>query len=181
MNTPNGTPAAFPGEADLELAEMHTCLDDPLMESMNFLNEVANRYPRAISFAPGRPYENLFNIEQVHAYMRRFADYLREVKGYTQPEVRRAFFQYGRTKGIIHELIAACLQRDEGIVTDPESVIVTVGTQEALFLALRALRADERDALLVINPAYVGVSGAARLVDMLTIPVPGGRKSSEVL
>ncbi len=47
--------------------------------------------------------------------------------------MRRTLFQYGRTKGIIHELIARHLEVDEGITVDPESVVVTVGCQEAMF------------------------------------------------
>ncbi|MFI5765626.1 PLP-dependent aminotransferase family protein [Streptomyces sp. NPDC051563] len=141
---------------------------------MNFLNEIAQRFPEAISFAPGRPFEGFFDIELVHAYLRRFEQYLREEKGYDEAQVRRTLFQYGRTKGIIHELIARHLEVDEGIAVDPESVVVTVGCQEAMFLVLRALRADERDVILAVSPSYVGLSGAARLVDMPVLEVAGG-------
>ena len=44
----------------LDLGELHASLAHPLLESMNFLNEIVSRYPRAISFAPGRPYEESF-------------------------------------------------------------------------------------------------------------------------
>ena len=44
--------------------------------------------------------------------------------------------------------------------------MVTVGCQEAMVLALRALRAGPTDVLLAVSPTYVGLTGAARLVDM---------------
>ena len=41
--------------------------------------------------------------------------------------------------------------------------MVTVGCQEAMVLALRALRAGTDDVLLAVSPTYVGLTGAARL------------------
>ena len=38
-------------------------LNDPKMLTMNFLNEIVNSYPEAISFGPGRPLEKNFNVE----------------------------------------------------------------------------------------------------------------------
>ncbi|MFF4674601.1 PLP-dependent aminotransferase family protein [Streptomyces sp. NPDC001279] len=141
---------------------------------MNFLNEIAFRYPDAVSFAPGRPFEGYFDTTQVHDYLRRFEQYLKEDKGYSDEQVHRTLLQYGRTKGIIHELIAEHLHVDEGISIDPESVVVTVGCQEAMFIVLRALRSGERDVVLVVSPSYVGLTGAARLVDMPVLEVAGG-------
>jgi (S)-3,5-dihydroxyphenylglycine transaminase len=43
-----------------------------------------------------------------------------------------------------------------------------------MFLAVRALRADDRDLLLSMSPTYVGLTGAARLADMPVWPVHGG-------
>ena len=39
-------------------------LADPLLDVMNFLNEVVLRYPEAVSFAPGRPSERFFDVER---------------------------------------------------------------------------------------------------------------------
>ncbi|MQS16623.1 PLP-dependent aminotransferase family protein [Streptomyces kaniharaensis] len=161
-------------ETLLHTSALHASLEDDALNSMNFLNEIAQRFPDAISFAAGRPYEGFFDSGLVHDYLRRFEQYLREEKGYDEAQVRRTLFQYGRTKGIVHELIARHLELDEGIIVDPESVVVTVGCQEAMFLVLRALRADERDAVLAMSPSYVGLSGAARLVDMPVLEVAEG-------
>jgi (S)-3,5-dihydroxyphenylglycine transaminase len=158
----------------LNLADLHEVLTAPVSESMNFLNEVAHRFPDAVSLAAGRPFEGFFDLDDVHRRLDVFAQYLRERLGGDEVKVRRTILQYGRTKGIIHELIARHLQVDEGITVDPEAVVVTVGCQEALYLSLRALRRTDRDALLVVAPSYVGAYGAAELVDMPVLPVRDG-------
>ena len=158
----------------LNLADLHEVLTAPVSESMNFLNEVAHRFPDAVSLAAGRPFEGFFDLDDVHRRLDVFAQYLRERLGGDEVRVRRTILQYGRTKGIIHELIARHLQVDEGITVDPEAVVVTVGCQEALYLTLRALRRTDRDALLAVTPSYVGAYGAAELVDMPVLPVRDG-------
>ncbi|WP_329398361.1 PLP-dependent aminotransferase family protein [Streptomyces lydicus] len=156
---------------DLELPDLHGSLGSPVIESMNFLNEVAQQYPDALSFAAGRPYEGFFDLGAVHRYLDRFVEHVRAGTGGDEARVRRTLLQYGRTKGIIHDLVAKNLRIDEGIEADPEAIVVTVGCQEALFLTLRALRRTERDAVLAVIPCYVGLSGAAELADLPVLPV----------
>ncbi|MEU6670092.1 PLP-dependent aminotransferase family protein [Streptomyces sp. NPDC046727] len=160
-----------PDAAELSLLDLHGALDSPVSESMNFLNEVAHRYPDAISFAAGRPYEGFFDLDAVHRYLDTFREHLLAQPGADAVQVRRTLLQYGRTKGIIHDLIARNLQVDEGITVDPEAVVVTTGCQEALYMTLRAVRRTDRDALLVVPPTYVGAYGAAQLTDMPLLPV----------
>src|SRR5215472_3253416 len=159
---------------DLAASALHGSLLDPALESMNFLNEIASRYPDAISFASGRPCEQYFDVALIHRYVDVFCEYLTDELGYSEPQVNRLLFQYGRTKGIISELIARYLETDEGIAVDPDAIVVTVGFQESMFATVRALRADERDVLLAVSPSYVGLTGAARLADMPVRPVRGG-------
>jgi (S)-3,5-dihydroxyphenylglycine transaminase len=166
--------------AQLHTSVLHGSLADQALGSMNFLNEIAQRFPDAVSFAPGRPFEGFWDTSLVHDYLRRFERYLKEEKGYDDAQVRRTLFQYGRTKGIVHELIARHLEVDEGISADPESVVVTVGCQEAMFLVLRSLRADDRDVVLAVSPSYVGLAGAARLVDMPVLDVVGGPRGVDL-
>ncbi len=163
-----------PVRTDLSTEDLHPSLEDPALNSMNFLNEVANHYPDAVSFAAGRPFEEFWEVDELPRYLARFGDHLRTERGYTEEQVRRTLFQYGRTKGIVHDLVARNLELDEGIVVDPESIVVTVGCQEAMVLALRALRSGPRDVLLAVSPTYVGLTGAARLVDMPVLPVASG-------
>jgi (S)-3,5-dihydroxyphenylglycine transaminase len=157
--------------SQLDVSDLHAALRDPSLQSMNFLNEIADRHPEAISFAPGRPYEEFFDVEAIPRYLTRFLSYSADVKGLGPLAVRRQLFQYGRTKGIIHDLIARNLAVDEGIEVDPEAVVVTVGCQEAMLVALCALRANHRDVVLAVEPTYVGLCGAAALLDIPVLPV----------
>ncbi|UGY95016.1 PLP-dependent aminotransferase family protein [Streptomyces gobiensis] len=144
------------------------------MEVMNFLNEITSRHPEAISFGPGRPYEGLFEVERIGEYLDAYIRHLCDNLGRTREEVRTLLFQYGRTSGHLQELVARTLRNDEGIQAGPESIVVTVGCQEGMFIALRALFAGPSDVLLVSSPCYVGITGAARLLDIETVPVPEG-------
>ncbi|WP_369228043.1 aminotransferase class I/II-fold pyridoxal phosphate-dependent enzyme [Streptomyces sp. R39] len=151
--------------AGLRKAELHGSVSDPVLDTMNFLNEVTTRYPQAISFAPGRPYDGFFDAEQIFVHLRRYLDHL-EAQGASPGQVRSALFQYGPTSGQIRELIADSLRKDENTDVAPESIVVTVGCQEAMFLAVRALISGPEDVLLVSSPCYVGITGAARLLDV---------------
>jgi (S)-3,5-dihydroxyphenylglycine transaminase len=112
---------------------------------MTFLNEVTMRYPEAVSFAPGRPYEEFFETKDIFSYLRRYLDYLSD-RGVTEAGIRTLLFQYGATAGQIRDIVAESLRIDEGITVSPESIVITVGCQEA--------------------PAYVGITGAACLLDI---------------
>ncbi|KDN82337.1 aminotransferase class I/II-fold pyridoxal phosphate-dependent enzyme [Kitasatospora cheerisanensis] len=157
----------------LPLDELHASLADPLLDAMTFLNEVTERYPEALSFAPGRPHEGFFEPEDVHEHLDAFLAHL-SGRGLSGSAVRTALFQYGPTKGIIGDLVARTLANDEGLDVDPASLVLTVGAQEGMLLVLRALCATPEDVLLVSSPCYVGVTGAARLLDLATVPVPEG-------
>ncbi|QXJ21468.1 aminotransferase class I/II-fold pyridoxal phosphate-dependent enzyme [Actinomadura graeca] len=162
------------GGVVLHKEDLHPSVADPVMDTMNFLNEVTLRYPDAVSFAPGRPYDGFFDTGMVFAYVRRYLDHLAE-SGNTPEQVRDALFQYGPSAGRIRDLIATSLRLDEGIDVPPEAIVVTVGCQEAMFLAVRALMSGPDDVLLVSSPCYPGVTGAARLLDVGLTAVPEGR------
>jgi (S)-3,5-dihydroxyphenylglycine transaminase len=160
---PVDSPAA--DGARLQKEDLHPSVSDPVLDTMNFLNEITFRYPEAISFAPGRPYDGFFDTEQIFTYIRDYLDHLAG-NGYSAAQIRDALFQYGPTAGRIRDLIASSLRDDESINVSPESIVVTVGCQEAMFLALRALISGHGDVLLVSSPCYVGITGVARLLDI---------------
>ncbi|WP_308053890.1 PLP-dependent aminotransferase family protein [Streptomyces sp. BV333] len=155
----------------LKKEELHTSVSDPVLDTMNFLNEITHRYPETISFAPGRPYDGFFDVEQIFTHIRRYLRHLHE-QGASPAEVRDALFQYGPTSGRIRGLIADSLGKDENIHVPPEAVVVTVGCQEAMFLAVRALVPTSADVLLVSSPCYPGITGAARVLGVEPTPVP---------
>lgn len=144
-------------------------LKDSKISVMNFLNEITIKYPHAISFAPGRPPEKIFDVERSLGYI---AQYL----GYTNDNGKAMNYsslgQYGNTKGIISELICKLIENDEGIIANKESIVATVGCQEAMCLCLLALAANDGDVVLVESPSYVGIVGAAKLLGIEIIGVP---------
>nr|EIF94536.1 class I and II aminotransferase [Streptomyces tsukubensis NRRL18488] len=154
----------------LRPGDLHPGVADPVMDTMNFLNEITLDHPEAISFAPGRPYEELFDTEEVFTHLRRYLDHLTD-QGHTPARIRSTLFQYGPSAGLIRELVADSLRADEGIDVPAESVVITVGCQEAMFLALRALITGPDDVLMVSSPCYVGIAGAARLLDTEPVAV----------
>jgi len=147
--------------------DLHPSLSDPVLDTMTFLNEVTHRYPDAVSFAPGRPYDGFFDTEQIFTYLRRYLDHL-AAQGRTEQDIRTAMYQYGPTAGQIREIVADSLRADEGIDVPAESIVITVGAQEAMLLVVRALTAGPDDVLLAASPCYVGITGVARL---LGVPV----------
>lgn len=162
--TGSAPPEPASGGGVLRTADLHASVEDPVMDTMNFLNEVTLRYPEAVSFAPGRPYGGFFDTEQIFTYVRRYLSHLAS-EGRSPAQVRETVYQYGPSAGIIRDLIAGSLREDEGIDVPPESIVVTVGCQEAMVLVLRALMSGPDDVVLVSSPGYTGIMGAARLLD----------------
>lgn len=149
-------------------------LNDPSLSVMNFLNEVVSAYPEAISFAPGRPVESFFNVESSVREIRRYVDHRAAQTGGAPAKIFESLGQYGKTKGIIADLIARQLATDEMISIDPESILVTNGAQEAMAIALLALFEPARDVLLASEPNYIGITGMAAILGIEVWPVPCG-------
>ena len=156
----------------LDGSDLHSAVMDPLSGSMSFLNEVMIRYPDAISFAPGAPHLSQMSEVDIARCIERYVDEMARNEGIPATTVRRRLYEYGPSQGLIGDVIAGALRREYGIVADAADVVVTVGAQEAIFLVLRALRRDSDDMLAVASPAYVGVTGAARLLDMRVVAIP---------
>ena len=151
--------------------ELKSCFTEPLLTVMNFLNEVVEQYPDAISFAPGRPAEELFEVEKHLAAMECFLEHRAAALGTGRQAVLAELGQYGRTNGLIHDLIARHLAIDESIHVAPEAVMITTGAQEAMAVLLAGLFDPAADALLVSDPRYIGITGLARLLGVTVIPI----------
>lgn len=154
--------------------ELKPCFADPVLNVMNFLNEVVLRYPEAISFAPGRPAESFFDVEASLEEIGRFVDHRCEVLGWSRPRVLGDLGQYNKTNGIINDLIARHLELDENIRTRPEAVVVTCGCQEGMNVLLAALFEPGRDVLLSSDPTYIGITGLADILGIEVVPVRAG-------
>jgi (S)-3,5-dihydroxyphenylglycine transaminase len=163
----------------LDLGDLHSSLSDPLLDSMNFLNGIVARYPDAISFAPGRPYDGLLDTAAISESLDAYTGYLAKERQFTKEQIARQLMQYGPTNGIIRDLMSRAVALDEGIDLPPEAFVITAGCQEGMLLVLRALFADPEDVLLVASPCYVGITGAARLLDLSVVPVLEGEYGIE--
>jgi (S)-3,5-dihydroxyphenylglycine transaminase len=150
---------------------LHTSVSDPVAASMNFLNEVAGRFPDAISLAAGRPFDEFYAVSDVERYLTAYIGHLR-AHGMDENQIRRAILQYGRTNGRLGEMIARMLEIDEDIRVPPDSIMVTAGCQEAMVIALRGLCASADDVVLAVDPCYVGFTGAARVLGITVVGVP---------
>jgi (S)-3,5-dihydroxyphenylglycine transaminase len=171
----NQDPRPTPAALQIPAQRLRAALANPRLEVMNFLNQVAMRFPEALSFAPGRPPEPLFGLAGTLPFIEEFMRH-GDLRGLHQP-LRHgldALGQYGRTNGIIGGLIADLLARDEGICVAAEDIVVTVGAQEAMCLCLSVLCGNPGDVALSIEPAYIGWSGAAQVLGIETAGVPAG-------
>ncbi|WP_327132141.1 PLP-dependent aminotransferase family protein [Streptomyces sp. NBC_01343] len=154
----------------LSPSRLHDCLQDPVLGSIGFLNEVMGRFPDAISFAPGAPHPDTLPDPDLQHYTDRFLRHLTE-RGASTEQARRMLFEYGPSSGVINDIVCEALRRDQGIETSPQDLVVTVGAQEGMLLVLRALFGSASDVLAVADPCFVGITGAARVLGVDVVPV----------
>jgi len=125
---------------------------------MGFLNEIQLQYPDAISFASGRPDANYFDISQFSDYFNTYVKAQAQQEETSSTVVLNSLGQYNRTKGIINEELMKYFQKDEQINVQPQDILVTVGTQEALVIGITTLCDKEKEVIMVEDPAYIGVT-----------------------
>lgn len=152
--------------------QLKACFYRDVMNAMNFLNEVVMRFPKAISFAPGRPEESFFDVAEHLHEVHRFAEYYATESKRPVDAVFKLLGQYGKTAGLITELLAAHLAVDEDIQVSADAIMVTNGCQEAMAILLASLFEKDRDVLLVSDPTYIGITACAALLDVHVEPVP---------
>ncbi|WP_263164849.1 PLP-dependent aminotransferase family protein [Streptomyces sp. SCSIO ZS0520] len=157
------------GLVSLRQEWLHPAIVDPEMDSMRLLSETAMRFPEALSFSSGAPYDGNHDLAALSFHLERYVKHLRE-KGLPEDRITRTLFQYGPVNGFIQDEVALMLKRDEDIDAPPGSIMITHGYQEAALVALRGLFSSPDEVLLTVSPAYVGIRGAARMLD---IPVRG--------
>jgi len=147
---------------------------------MNFLNEIAGEYPNAISFASGRPAQQFFSLAHWLAQTDRFISHFAQSCANDFEVASSLIGQYGKTNGIVNELIAQQQLRDEAIACDSSQLIVTAGCQEAMALCAMELCKRPSDVLLVRSPTYIGITGIADLHGIELAPFRS-EKDSELL
>lgn len=109
------------------------------------------RQPNVISLAGGLPAEAALPVERVKVGLDRVLQ-----------QSGAAALQYGLTTGepVLQELIAAAASHQ----TEPDQIIITAGSQQALDLALRALAHPDptQNIVAVEDPGYLGAIQAMR-------------------
>jgi (S)-3,5-dihydroxyphenylglycine transaminase len=141
---------------------------------MNFLNEMAENFPNASSFASGRPAERFFDMAQWIECLPNFYQHFAAMNNIAEDGAKRILAQYGRTNGIINDLIACQAAADEGVQCEPSQIIVTSGCQEAISLCVQQLCRDDGDVLLARSPCYIGITGVADLNGIEIVPFACG-------
>lgn len=155
-------------EKKVSSAFENTIFEDPILNVIHLLNSIAQENPEAISLASGRPDDQQCDLSLID---RGLARYKHHVAG-TEQSLATLLCQYGKTSGIINEIIATYLQVDEGItVSNPESIVVCLGFQEACTLTLLSIF-EGGGVLLVPDPVFSGVTGIAKLLGIKIVPVP---------
>ncbi|WP_158793796.1 PLP-dependent aminotransferase family protein [Granulicella sp. L60] len=150
---------------------LKVCFSDPLLDGMNILNEVVLDFPEAISFAPGRPMERFFDLDRSLEGLGAFVAKESMQNGKTEDHVKRVLGQYGRTNGFIAKQISELLRQDEDISAPHESIVITVGAQEAMAILMLGLFEPGKDILLTSNPTYIGITGLARILGIKVVGV----------
>jgi (S)-3,5-dihydroxyphenylglycine transaminase len=125
---------------------------------MGFLNEVQLKFPDAISLASGRPDESFFDLNEFKRYFDEYVNAECEAQTKDSLTVLNEIGQYNKTQGIINNLVSNFFKEDENIHVQPQNILITVGAQEALFIAVNTLCDKKSDIIIVEDPTYVGVT-----------------------
>lgn len=102
--------------------------------------------PEIISFAGGLPAPELFPIEEMN-----------QVDAAIYAEEGRQAVQYGTTEGYVplREEIARRMKDKFFVDCQPEHIVVTTGSQQALFILAQIL-VDKGQSILMESPSYMG-------------------------
>src|SRR5262249_43077508 len=88
--------------------------------------------------------------------------------------LRRGITRYTPLRGAaeLREAIAEKLRIDNGVTADPEhEIVITTGTQEAVFVSLCALL-DPADEILLADPYYNSYATMLEYLQGVLVPVP---------
>ena len=106
---------------------LHASVTDPVAASMNFLNEVAGRFPDAISLAAGRPYDEFYEVDDVERYLPVYIGHLRDAGMRRGADPPAPSCSTAGPTARSTTLIARMLDIDEDIHVPAEAIMVTVG------------------------------------------------------
>lgn len=130
-------------------------------DTMEFLNEIAENYPSAISLASGRPDSRFFDLKKIDFYINTYLNFISETQKKPYETLLSNLGQYSDASGIINEIITKYLLVEYGLETSPENILINIGTQESLLISVLTLCNKEEDVIIVEDPCYVGIKNYA--------------------
>jgi (S)-3,5-dihydroxyphenylglycine transaminase len=151
---------------------LNNCIGKDFNNVIGFLNDVQYKFPDAISFVAGQPDEMFFDIENNLSKFNVFVEYQMHKTGKDRRKVINNIGQYNKTKGIINEIVAEYLKKDDNINIKPEHILITVGAQEAFSIIVSTICNRDNDIILVEDPSYIGVSSFSKVFDYNIHGVP---------
>jgi len=117
--------------------------------------------PEIISFAGGLPGPEAFPVDE-----------LKEIINKAISVYGSSVFQYGTTEGYapLRESISSLMEKTYGLMQRPENILVTSGSQQALYLLCKVLLNPD-DTIITENPTYVGALSTFRsfMADIHTV------------
>jgi 2-aminoadipate transaminase len=158
--------ATYPGEPEQRIPMPENSPFAARMDGVprSFIREIlkATADPAVISFAGGLPNPHSFPVEAISAAA---VAVLRDHGA--------AALQYSTTEGYppLREIVAGWYEERFGLATDPDSILITNGSQQALDLIGKVLL-DEGDRVLLERPGYLGAIQAFSLYRPQFIQVP---------
>ena len=149
--------------------EINPLVENLQNDAMGFLNEIQLEFPNALSLASGRPDENFFDVNKMHHYFKIYTNYISKNK--KKKNIINSLGQYNKSKGIINDIVAIYLKKQYGIKVHPNNILINVGTQESIMLALMCMCDKETDVVAVENPTYVGITDYSKITGHTIQPI----------
>lgn len=139
---------------------------------IGFLNDTQYKFPKAISFVAGQPDENYFDIEENMAGFGTYVEQLEKTTGQKRATLINKIGQYNKTKGIVNDIVAEYLWRDENISIKADQILMTVGAQEAFSIIVSTICNAAEDVILTEDPSYIGLSSFCKIFNYNIQGVP---------
>jgi len=135
---------------------------------MGFLNEIGGKFPKAISFASGRPDNRFFKLKESLTLLLELLENDTSSTG----DMATLVGQYNRAQGIIQESLKKYYKTDYNWEVNEKDILITVGAQEAMALAIQVICENGKYAVAFEDPSYIGFSKYANLTGVEGVNIP---------